>query len=124
MRNAYVGVHASYAEGLPMSVLELMAYGVPVIVSDIVAHREAMGDISWQFAVGDKEALAERITRAIMDSAWVALGPAYARQRIALRYDWDALAKQLSNRYAALAGRATQDIKNASISAKISEISG
>lgn len=124
MRNAYIGVHASHAEGLPMSVLELMVYGVPVLVSDIIPHREAMGDLAWQYPVGAKGILAERMIRAVTDPAWVALGAAYARQRIALRYDWDSLALTLSKRYTALAGMALQDLKKTSISAKTSEISG
>lgn len=124
LRNAYVGVHASHSEGLPMSVLELMAYGVPVIVSDIIPHREAMGDLAWQYPVGAKGVLADRIIRAVTEPAWVALGAAYARQRIALRYDWDTLAQTLNKRYVALAGIVVQDTKKASISAKTSEISG
>lgn len=124
MRNAYVGVHASHAEGLPMSVLEFMAYGVPVVVSDIIPHREAMGDLSWQYPVGAKEVLADRLIQAVTDPAWVALGAAYARQRIALRYDWDILAQTLSKRYTALAGSALQDLEKGSISAKTSGISG
>lgn len=124
MRNAYVGVHASHAEGLPMSVLELMVYGVPVIVSDIIPHREAMGDLSWQYPVGAKGVLAERIMRAVTDPAWVAMGSSYSRQRIALRYDWDTLAQSLSKRYTALAGMAVQDLKKHSISAQTSKISG
>jgi glycosyltransferase involved in cell wall biosynthesis len=41
---ADVLLHATYAEGMPLAVIEAMAAGVPVVGSDIAAMREVLGD--------------------------------------------------------------------------------
>jgi glycosyltransferase involved in cell wall biosynthesis len=48
----------SLAEGFSLPVIEAMAAGVPVIVSDIPAHRELVRDPSLRFAPEDAAALA------------------------------------------------------------------
>jgi glycosyltransferase involved in cell wall biosynthesis len=42
-----VSVSVSHSEGLPVAVLEAMACGSPVILSDIPPHREIAGDVSF-----------------------------------------------------------------------------
>jgi glycosyltransferase involved in cell wall biosynthesis len=60
-RRAACTVMASSYEGLPLAVLEAIAAGCPVLVSDIPAHRE-LGLAPFQyFPVGDVAALAERL---------------------------------------------------------------
>ncbi|WP_167855893.1 glycosyltransferase [Natronospirillum operosum] len=53
-------ISASKAEGLPNAVLEAIACGLPVVLSDIAPHREIWGmspDIGELFDLGDKESL-------------------------------------------------------------------
>jgi glycosyltransferase involved in cell wall biosynthesis len=51
-------------EGAPLALLEAMAAGVPVLVSDIGAHRDLVrdGETGLLFAVDDAAALAARVT--------------------------------------------------------------
>jgi glycosyltransferase involved in cell wall biosynthesis len=57
-------VNPSESEGLPNAVLEALAFGVPVILSDIPIHRElaaAVGMEDFLFPVGDSHALASKL---------------------------------------------------------------
>lgn len=58
-------VNPSESEGLPNAVLEALAVGVPVVLSDIPVHREiaaAVGMEDFLFPVGDARALAQVLT--------------------------------------------------------------
>ena len=48
-------------EGQPIAVLEAASYGLPVILSDIAAHRELALPRARYFAVGDIAALADHL---------------------------------------------------------------
>ena len=57
-------INPSESEGLPNAVLEALAFGVPVILSDIPVHRElamAVGMEDYLFPVGDAEVLANKL---------------------------------------------------------------
>jgi glycosyltransferase involved in cell wall biosynthesis len=64
--HAFAMVHPSDQEGLPMSVLEAMSYGVPLILSDIPEHKELMSDSTIEFKHGNikslEKALADMLT--------------------------------------------------------------
>ena len=63
-------VNPSVSEGLPNAVLEAVAFGVPIILSDIPVHRDialATGMERFLFPVGDAEALANRILAFLED---------------------------------------------------------
>ena len=48
-------------EGLPIALLEAMAYNIPVVASDIPANMEIGLDESYYFPCGDIEKLADRL---------------------------------------------------------------
>jgi glycosyltransferase involved in cell wall biosynthesis len=68
MRGSSAVVLASAREGLPRSVLEAMALGVPVIVSRTRGSSELVeGGCGHSFEVGDEPGLAEALTRVLND---------------------------------------------------------
>lgn len=56
LRRADVFVSLGAAEGSPNAVQEAMAFGTPVVLSDIAAHRELAGEDAACFVHGDDEA--------------------------------------------------------------------
>ncbi|MGO1057748.1 glycosyltransferase family 4 protein [Planococcus sp. FY231025] len=67
MRKADLFVLPSYFEGLPMSVLEAISYGIPVVSTNVGSIDEAVkeGKNGYLIAPRDVEALEERLNRAI-----------------------------------------------------------
>jgi glycosyltransferase involved in cell wall biosynthesis len=73
---------------MPLAVLEAMALGVPVLASDIPAHREALGAASSGLVAGTPEAFAAALGGLLADpEARRALG---AEQRTRARSEFDA----------------------------------
>jgi glycosyltransferase involved in cell wall biosynthesis len=57
----------SRKEGLPLAIVEAMALGLPVVASDIPAHREVLGEDSRGLVAGTAAALAERLAALAAD---------------------------------------------------------
>lgn len=72
---------ASGKEGMPLAVLEAMALGLPVVASDIPAHREILGTGYAGLVERTPEALGGAIGRAFADGAWRAALAAENRRR-------------------------------------------
>jgi glycosyltransferase involved in cell wall biosynthesis len=91
--NAGIFVIPSSHEGLPISLLEAMKLGTPVLASDIPANLEVGLDKNSYFRVGDIQTLATRLDEL------AALSPEEREQMGKLltkscdRYDWDAIAE-------------------------------
>jgi glycosyltransferase involved in cell wall biosynthesis len=92
LAQAGIFVLPSSHEGLPISLLEAMKLGTPVLASNIAANLEVGLDEASYFQVGDIQTLAARL------GELAALGPE-ARAAIAERlksscdhYDWDSIA--------------------------------
>lgn len=68
-KNAYAYCMTSYKEGLPMSVLEAMSYGVPVITTPVGCLPEILTDEQscLYFPFGNAEQLAIQMRRLIID---------------------------------------------------------
>ena len=66
---ATLTVVASRAEGFSMPVIEAMACGCPVVVSDIPAHRELVDEPAARFAPDDTSQLVALLDRLLADPA-------------------------------------------------------
>jgi glycosyltransferase involved in cell wall biosynthesis len=104
LANAHTLIMPSFAEGLPMVIMEAMAAGRPVIATYIagipeLVQPEANG---WLVAAGDSPALAAAILSlaAMPPERLVTMGAA-ARERALARHDVDVEARKLAAHFAA-----------------------
>jgi glycosyltransferase involved in cell wall biosynthesis len=88
LENAAVFALPSYDEALPMSLLEAMSAGVPVIASPVGGIQEAVVDGVTGFLVapGDTQTLERLLRRMLMDKALAARLGGAGRQSARLRY--------------------------------------
>jgi glycosyltransferase involved in cell wall biosynthesis len=90
---------ASRKEGMPLAVLEAMAMGLPVVASDIPAHREVLGAEAPVFAPGAPDAFAAALTRVLGDGGLRAkLGEAN-RARVRAHYDVEGMVNAVADAY-------------------------
>jgi glycosyltransferase involved in cell wall biosynthesis len=90
--HAYLCVHPSEVEGLPIAVLEAMSHGRAVLVSDIPENLEAIGDAGASFAVRDGRDLRSRLEALLRSPEQVQALGKRARERVREHYDWDRIA--------------------------------
>ena len=92
--NAYAYVLPSDVEGMPMSLLEAMAYGRCCVTSDIPECADVLAGVGMTFKRGDAENLRRTLGGLLVDTAKAAqLGDA-ARERVNSTYDWDSVVER------------------------------
>lgn len=91
----------SYAEGLPMAILEAMAYGLPIIATNVGAVPEVITDGQEGFLIepGDVKALSDRMVRLGNDANLRRRMGQAAYRRVKADYSLDATVDQLMNVY-------------------------
>jgi glycosyltransferase involved in cell wall biosynthesis len=110
-------------EGQPIAVLEAVSYGLPVILSDIAAHRELAVPHARYFAVGDSAALAAHLEDICSAPAGGKLLASEYAGLIA-RHDWQTIAQRTLAVYReALSGSRRARPADGLPAAKIKEVS-
>ncbi|MEN9557904.1 MAG: hypothetical protein RL141_273 [Candidatus Parcubacteria bacterium] len=92
--HAYAVVHPSRIEGMSLSVLEGMAYGKLVIMSDIPENREIADHSALCVPVGNADALRDAIQWAIQDSVLTKTRGERAREFVKEFFSWDPVVEQ------------------------------
>ncbi len=105
---AEIVVHPSHEEGFSNAILEAMAAGRPVIVSNVGGNPEAVidGETGLLFPARDAAALAEALERLLADRALRQRLGAAARRRVQTEFSMDRLVADFARWYEELAGRA------------------
>lgn len=91
--NSYAVVHPSESEGLPIAILEAMAYGKCVLSSDIPENLELTEDHGLMFTRGNVKDLEEKILMLLEHPENVQAVGQEARAYIAKHYDWKDIAE-------------------------------
>lgn len=101
LSSARVYALPSYNEGLPMSVLEAMAAGLPVISTPIGGIPEAVSDGVEGFLVppGDVALLADRLERLLNDDALAKRMGTAARNKVLATFSADAVLPRVERIY-------------------------
>ena len=97
-QHARVFVLPSSHEGLPISLLEALSYGLPCVASGIAANRSVGLDEQAYFELGNIEQLAEKIT-AVSNASWGNADRDKIRQWVSETYDWNRIARQTTDVY-------------------------
>ncbi len=101
-RNAAAFVLPSFLEGLPLTLLEAVSYGTPVVASAIAPHVEVLGADrpgGRLVAPGDEEQLARVLTQVLASPDDERSGAASLRDDVLHAYDWDAAAEATEELY-------------------------
>jgi glycosyltransferase involved in cell wall biosynthesis len=97
--NAYLYVLPSHIEGMSLSLLEAMGHGCAVLVSDIPANKEVIGDCGFTFPVGSIERLRHALSDLIQRPEKVLAMRSRGQARAAALYSWDAVARNYADMY-------------------------
>lgn len=93
LRRATALVSCSRDEGFGIPLVEAMAAGVPLVISDIAVHREVAGHAALYFPPGDVDALVRQCDRLLRDASLRRRLQAAGRDRSA-GFSWERAARQ------------------------------
>ncbi|RJQ47060.1 MAG: glycosyltransferase [Gaiellales bacterium] len=96
----------SYLEGLPIVVLEMLWYKVPVLASDIGPAREALreGEFGRLYSTGDVADLAEKLAGAYGEREAMRRQAEAGHEHVKVENDWDRIAEQTEEVYRDITG--------------------
>jgi glycosyltransferase involved in cell wall biosynthesis len=97
--HCYAFVHPSRAEGLSTSIIEAMAAGKLVIMSDIRENLELVDHSGLAFKTDDHDALRDLIRFVLDDPAMVEERGRRARKVVQQEYSWDCVVDRLESLY-------------------------
>lgn len=93
----------SDVEGMPMSLLEAMAYGCCCVTSDIAECSDVLGAAGLTFPRGDAGALCDTLAGLLADSGRFEEMGAAAKARVEKRFDWASVVERTLEVYGGVA---------------------
>jgi glycosyltransferase involved in cell wall biosynthesis len=106
--NAAAFILPSSLEGLPLTLLEAIACGTPVVVSDIAPHREIVTDDGPGHHVvpsGNEDALSGVLTSVLQHAKAEREGAAALREEVLHTYNWERAVDATEGVYLQVLGR-------------------
>ena len=100
--NAYLYVHPSESEGLSVTILEAMAYGNCVLVSDIPENLEPLDHSGFVFKVKNVKDLEGRLNWLLSDPKLVEEIGRRAKDFMKQNFNWDMVVKETEKLYLSL----------------------
>ena len=97
--NAYVYVHASESEGLPIAVLEAASYGLPIIASNIPANMEIVQSWGLSFENKNVNELKEKLEYILKNPEEADKIGKDGRKYVLENYNWDDIIIETKNLY-------------------------
>lgn len=100
--NARAFVLPSVVEGMPLTILEAISHGLPVIASDIEPHREVLGGTGpgrRLFRAGDEASLERALEWGVSFDSADRLGACELQRKTLARYPWEFTASRLEAIY-------------------------
>ncbi len=94
LAHCYAFIHPARAEGLPVAILEAMAHGKVVVMSDIPENRQVVDHSGITFPVDNVRRLRETLDWLLADPAMVAARGHRAREVVHRLYSWDVIVEQ------------------------------
>jgi glycosyltransferase involved in cell wall biosynthesis len=109
--NAYCYVHPSTIEGLPVTLLEAVAYGNCVVASDIPANLEVVADAGVIFKSQDVGDLCEALRSVLADPVMAGGLGERAKARGVEEYNYDRVTERTEKLYHEIAERGNEPMR-------------
>ncbi len=113
--NAYLYVHPSESEGLPITVLEAMQYGNTVLVSNIPENIEAFAGNGYMFKNKNVADLKYKLKLLLTNPQLVAETGAKAEKHVSKNYNWEDITKKTINLYARVLSTQYVEVKESAL---------
>lgn len=98
-KHAYLFVHPSVADGLPIAVLEAFSHERAVLAGDIPEVRELIDDEQFLFQAGDVVDLEHKLAQLLSQPELVEKFGKAGRKHVLAHYNWDTIAQQVETVY-------------------------
>ncbi|MEM8722210.1 MAG: glycosyltransferase family 4 protein [Cyanobacteria bacterium P01_G01_bin.39] len=92
--NIFVEPSARTDFSLPMTLLEMMRQGIPILGSDTIARRQLLQDRGLLFKSGQLDSLVTQLEYAMSEPALLAVMARNAQRYIAVNHNWDKVVYQ------------------------------